>query len=106
MNLTISGHHFELTPAIRAYVKEKMKRTERHFDSLMEAKVILSVEKDRQKAEATVTCAGAKLHAEATDGNLYAAIDLMVDKLDQQTRKLKDKRRDHHASEVVHHQAM
>ena len=105
MNLTISGHHLELTAPIRAYAQEKMKRLERHFDHLLSAQVILSVEKERQKAEATVHCSGATLHAEATHNDLYAAIDLLADKLDQQTRKHKDKRRDHHASEVVHHQA-
>ena len=104
MNLTISGHHLELTAPLRAYTQEKMKRLERHFDHLLNAQVILSVEKERQKAEATVHCSGATLHAEATHSDLYAAIDLLADKLDQQTRKHKSKRRDHHASEVVHHQ--
>lgn len=104
MNLTISGHHLELTPAIKAYVKEKMTRLERHCDHLLNGKVILSVEKDRQKAEATVHCSGADLHAECTHADLYAAIDLLADKLDQQARRHKDKRRDHHASEVIHHQ--
>ena len=104
MNLTISGHHLELTTPLREYVKEKMKRIERHFDHLINAKVILSVEKDRQKAEATVHCSGADLHAEAIQPDLYAAIDLLVDKLDQQTRKHKEKQRSHHAKEVVHHQ--
>lgn len=105
MNLTISGHHLEVTPPLKAYVKEKMKRLERHFDHLLDAQVILSVEKERQKAEATVRCSGATLHADAVHADLYAAIDLLADKLDQQTRKHKDKRRDHHASEVDHHQA-
>lgn len=104
MNLTISGHHLELTAPIKAYVKDKMSRLERHYDHLLSGQVILSVEKDRQKAEATVHCSGARLHAECTHSDLYAAIDLLADKLDQQARKHKDKRRDHHASEVVHHQ--
>jgi putative sigma-54 modulation protein len=103
MNLTISGHHLELTAPIKAYVKEKMSRLERHCDHLLDAQVILSVEKDRQKAEATVHCSGANLHAQSVHADLYAAIDLLADKLDQQARKHKDKRRDHHASEVVHH---
>ncbi|MDP3859323.1 MAG: ribosome-associated translation inhibitor RaiA [Stagnimonas sp.] len=104
MNLTISGHHLDLTAPIREYAQDKMKRLERHFDHLLNAQVILSVEKERQKAEATVHCSGATLHAEATHPDLYAAIDLLADKLDQQTRKHKSKRRDHHANEVVHHQ--
>lgn len=104
MNLTISGHHLELTPPIKAYVKEKMKRLERHCDHLLNGQVTLSVEKDRQKAEATLHGSGANLHAESIHTDLYAAIDLLADKLDQQARKHKDKRRDHHASEVIHHQ--
>lgn len=104
MKLTISGHHLELTTPIKAYVKEKMQRLERHCDHLLDAQVIVSVEKDRQKAEATVHCSGATLHAESIHNDLYAAIDLLADKLDQQARKHKDKRRDHHASEVDHHQ--
>jgi len=106
MKLTISGHHLELTAPLKAYVTEKMKRLERHCDHLLNGQVILSVEKDRQKAEATVHSSGAKLHAECTHTDLYAAIDLLADKLDQQARKHKEKRRDHHASEVVHHQTL
>lgn len=104
MNLTISGHHLEVTPALKAYVQEKMKRLERHFDNLISASVILSVEKERQKAEATVNCSRATLHAEAIQGDMYAAIDLLADKLDQQTRKHKEKLRDHKAHSIAHHQ--
>ena len=100
MNLNISGHHVELTPALRDYVKEKLTRVERHFDHLLSAEVILTVEKLRQKAEATIHARGANLHAEAVDGDMYAAIDLMMDKLDQQTRKHKEKLRDHHHNEA------
>ena len=96
MNLNISGHHVELTSPMREYVLNKLKRIERHFDHLISAEVILSVEKLRQKAEATIHASGANLHAEAVDGDMYAAIDLMMDKLDQQTRKHKDKVRSHH----------
>lgn len=100
MNLNISGHHVELTAALRDYVKEKLTRVERHFDHLISAEVVLSVEKLRHKAEATVHASGQNLHAEATDGDMYAAIDLMMDKLDQQTRKHKEKLRDHHHKEA------
>lgn len=101
MNLNISGHHVEVTAPMRAYVKEKLKRVERHFDHLISAEVILSVEKQRQKAEATVHASGANLHAEAINGDMYAAIDLLMDKLDQQTRKHKEKLRNHHTKEAV-----
>lgn len=100
MNLNISGHHVELTPALRGYVQEKLKRVERHFDHLISAEIILTVEKDRQKAEATVHASGADLHAEATEPDMYAAIDMLMDKLDRQTRRHKEKLRDHHQAEA------
>lgn len=96
MNVNISGHHLDLTPPLRDYVRDKLKRVERHFDHLISAEVVLSVEKVRQKAEATVHASGANLHAEAIAEDMYAAIDLLVDKLDQQTRKHKEKVRNHH----------
>lgn len=100
MNLNISGHHVDVTQPLREYVLNKLKRVERHFDHLISAEVILSVEKLEQKAEATIHASGANLHAEAVNGDMYAAIDLMMDKLDQQTRKHKDKVRDHHHKEA------
>jgi putative sigma-54 modulation protein len=99
MNLNISGRHVELTTPLRGYVTTKLKRLERHFDHLIKANVILTVDKMRHKAECTVHTRGADLHAEATEENMYAAIDLLVDKLDGQTRKFKEKTRDHHAKE-------
>jgi len=97
MNLNISGHHVDLTPPLRDYVASKLKRIERHFDHLIDASVILSVEKLSHKAEATVHTRGANLHAEAIEEDMYAAIDLLTDKLDSQTRRFKEKVRDHHA---------
>lgn len=98
MNLNISGHHLDLTPPLREYVTSKIKKIERRFDHLLNADVVLSVEKLRHKAEATVHASGADLHAEAVvDDDMYAAIDALVDKLDQQTRKHKEKLRNHHS---------
>lgn len=102
MNLNISGHHLDLTAPLREYVTTKLKRIERHFDHLINAEVILSVEKLRHKAEATVHASGADLHAEAVvDDDMYAAIDALIDKLDQQTRKHKEKLRHHHVKTAV-----
>lgn len=102
MNLNISGQHLELTPPLRDYVIAKLRRLERHFDHLIKADVVLSVEKVRHKAEATVHASGANLHAEAVvDADMYAAIDAMIDKLDQQTRRYKEKTRDHHMKECA-----
>lgn len=100
MNLNISGHHVDVTPPLREYVLTKLKRLERHFDHLISAEVILTVEKLSQKAEATIHASGANLHAMASEEDMYAAIDLMADKLDQQTRRHKEKLRDHHQKEA------
>lgn len=105
MNLSISGHHVDVTAALRDYVQSKFKRLERHYDHILKASVILSVEKLQHKAEATLHTRGADLHAEAVEGDMYTAIDLLVDKLDSQTRKFKEKIRDHHARENQHHAA-
>ena len=100
MNVNISGHHIQLTDALKTYVASKLERLERHFDHLINANVVLSVEKLRHTAEATIHSRGANLHAEATDKDMYAAIDMLADKLDRQTHKLKEKVRSHHAKEV------
>jgi putative sigma-54 modulation protein len=106
MNLNICGHHLDLTQPLRSYVTEKLKRVERHFDHLIEASVILSVDKLEHKAEATLHARGANLHAAAVAADMYAAIDGLIDKLDQQTRRLKEKTRDHHAREAPKHLAV
>ncbi len=105
MQLNVTGHHVDITDAMHAYVAEKLQRLERHFDHVTNVHVILSVEKERQKAEATVHVSGAQLFAESVDGNMYAAIDDMVDKLDRQIRKHKEKLTDHHrrdGAEIKH----
>ena len=92
MNLTISGHHLDVTPAIRTYVHSKIERVSRHFDHVIDAHVILTVDKQRQKAEVTLHVRGKDIHCECEDADLYAAIDLLVDKLDRQVLKYKGKR--------------
>ncbi|MDP1708947.1 MAG: ribosome-associated translation inhibitor RaiA [Gammaproteobacteria bacterium] len=99
MNLSLSGHHVEITPALRAYLTNKLERVQRHFDHVTDMTVVLSVEKLRQKAEATLHVSGASLHADAEDGDMYAAIDALADKLDRQIKKHKEKLTDHHRSE-------
>jgi putative sigma-54 modulation protein len=91
MNLSVSGHHLEVTPALRSYVQEKIGRITRHFDHVIDAHVILTGNKVRQKAEVTLHVRGKDLHCECEDGDLYAAIDLLSDKLDRQVLKYKDK---------------
>ena len=99
MHIILSGHHVDITDALRNYVNDKMGRLERHFDNVTELHVVLSVEKLQQKAEATVLLSGNKLHADAIDADMYAAIDSLVDKLDRQVKKHKEKLTDHHRSE-------
>lgn len=96
MQINLTGHHIDITPALRAYVDEKFERLERHFDNVTDVHVILSVEKVRQKAEATLALAGASLFADHVEEDMYAAIDGLVDKLDRQVKKHKEKVTDHH----------
>ena len=91
MNLQVSGHHLEVTPALRTYVQSKIGRVTRHFDHVIDAHVILTANKLMQKAEVTLHVRGKDLHCESEDGDLYAAIDLLADKLDRQVLKYKDK---------------
>ena len=92
MNLNVSGHHLEVTQAIRDYVRSKIERVTRHFDQVIDAHVILTVDKLRQKAEVTLHVSGKDLHCECEQEDLYAAIDLLADKLDRQVLRYKDKR--------------
>ena len=91
MNLSVSGHHLDVTPAIRTYVEAKLERVSRHFDHVIDAHVILTVDKLRQKAEVTLHVRGKDLHCECEEQDLYAAIDLLADKLDRQVLRYKDK---------------
>lgn len=102
MNLNITGHHVEVTPAIREYVVTKLDRVIAHFDNVTSVNVILSVEKLKQKAEVTVHVRGKDIYVESDDANLYAAIDSMSDKLDRQVQKYKQKMADHNHDALKH----
>jgi putative sigma-54 modulation protein len=100
MNLTISGHHLEVTPALRTYVTTKLDRITRHFDQVVDVKVLLTVEKQkekekRQRAECNIHVKGSDLFAESSHEDLYAAVDELVDKLDRQVVRHKDKMHEH-----------
>lgn len=95
MNLNITGHHVEVTAALRDYVTSKLDRVIRHFDHVTSVGVILSVDKLKQKAEVTVHVRGKDIYVESIDEDLYAAIDAMTDKLDRQVLKHKEKSYDH-----------
>lgn len=95
MQINLSGHHVDITPAIKSYVEAKLNRLERHNDRITNVAVILSVEKLRQKAESTVRVSGTEVYADAESQDLYAAIDLLADKLDRQIIREKEKKKDH-----------
>jgi putative sigma-54 modulation protein len=101
MNLTISGHHLEVTPALREYVLTKLDRVTRHFDQVVDVSVLLSVEKQkekerRQRAEVTLHAKGKEIFVEQSHEDLYAAVDDLVDKLDRQVGRHKQRIQDHH----------
>ena len=102
MQINVSGHHIDVTDSLHSYVVSKLDRLERHFDRITNVDVILSVEKQRQRAESTVWIAGGEVHAESESEDLYAAIDSLSDKLDRQLIKQKEKDKDykHHRPEL------
>jgi putative sigma-54 modulation protein len=101
MQIEITGQNVEVTQALRAYVSEKMERVERHFDHLISAHFVLKLEKVDHFAEGTIHVGGRTqpIHADAVSEDMYAAIDLLADKLDRQVRRHKDKVKDHHRNE-------
>lgn len=100
MQLNVSGHHVEVTESLREYVESKIEKTARHFDLVGDVHCILTVEKLRHKAEATIQLNGGTIYADATEEDMYAAIDSLVDKLDRRVRKHKEKLVDHHARDI------
>jgi len=95
MNLHLTGHQLEITPAMRDYVTGKLDRITRHFDSVIDVRVILSVEKLKHKIEANVHLSGKDIFVESHDTDMYAAIDTLVDKLDRQILRHKEKNFEH-----------
>lgn len=101
MNFTISGHHLDITPALKEYVLTKLDRVTRHFDQVVDVNVLLSIENKkekerRQKAEVTLHVKGRDIFVEDAQEDMYAAIDQVMDKLDRQVVRHKDKLQDHH----------
>ena len=104
MNLHLSGHHVDVTPAMRDYVTTKLARITRHFDHVIDVNVILSVEKLKQKVEANVHLSGKNIFVECHDTDMYAAIDALVDKLDRQILKHKEKSFEHRGGREPGHE--
>jgi len=100
MQVSLSGHHVEITDSMRSYVNEKIARLDRHFDKALDIHIVLTVEKLRHKAEATLHVSGSNLHADDVREDMYAAIDGLVDKLDRQGKKHKEKLKSHRVKGV------
>ena len=102
MQLDITGHHFDVTPLLNNYIKDKIMRLKRHFDQVLNIHIILEVQKHNNRAEASLNVSGNNIFAEATGHDMYAAIDFLTDKLDRQILKHKEKIRSHHRDEGNH----
>ncbi|MEM7563751.1 MAG: ribosome-associated translation inhibitor RaiA [Pseudomonadota bacterium] len=101
MQVSLSGHHVEITDSMRNYVNEKIEKLDRHFDQALDIHIVLTVEKLRHKAEATLHVSGGNLHADDVQEDMYAAIDGLFDKLDRQGKKHKEKMKSHRGKGVV-----
>lgn len=96
MQLSVTGHHVDITTALRSYVENKIEKIERHYDLVSDVHCILTVEKLRHKAEAKVNVNGGQIYADSTEEDMYAAIDTLIDKLDRRVKKYKEKLVDYH----------
>ncbi|MBA4708941.1 MULTISPECIES: ribosome hibernation-promoting factor, HPF/YfiA family [Aquitalea] len=105
MNLKVTGLHLEVTPALREFLESKLERVTRHVDHVIDVTVTLSVDKLVQKAEVNVHLSGKDIHVEATDSDMYAAIDSLMDKLDRQVLKHKEKQSEHRVTPQVQPEA-
>ena len=101
MQVSLSGHHVDITESMRSYVNEKIERLDRHFDQALDIHIVLTVEKLRHKAEATLHVSGNNLHADDVQEDMYAAIDGLIDKLDRQGKKHKEKIKSHRSKSVT-----
>lgn len=95
MQINLTGHHIDITDALKSYVENKFERLARHFDHVINAHVVLTVEKLEQKVEATLHINGGTIFADATHEDMYAAIDALIDKLDRQVLRYKEKKGNH-----------
>jgi putative sigma-54 modulation protein len=103
MNVTVTGQHMEITPAIRQHVEEKMQRVKRHFDHPIDINVVLSVEKLLQKVEANVHLNGKDIFVETSNTDMYVAIDEMSHTLDRQIIRHKEKQTSQRDGQTIRH---
>ena len=103
MQIDITGQHLKVTSSLKEYVEKKFEKLTRHFDHVINIHVVLTVEKLEHQAEASLQVSGNKIFATATNDGMYTAIDNLVDKLDRQIVRHKEKLKDHHQRDVEHH---
>lgn len=96
MQINLTGHHCQITPALRTFTTEKFERLTRCGEQIMSVNVVLNVDKLLQTAEATLHVPGTQIHASATSKDMYTAIDELIDKLERQIKKHRDKTTHHH----------
>jgi len=104
MRLHLSGHHVDVTPALRSYVERKLGRVLRRIDRVIEVHCTLTVDKLRHRAESTVYVRGLAIHASAVSEDMYAAIDALSDKLTRRVRKRKERVNEHRAPLARRHE--
>tara|TARA_B110000879_G_C10901792_1_gene404781 strand:- start:78 stop:416 length:339 start_codon:yes stop_codon:yes gene_type:complete len=100
MQINFTGHHLDVTPALREYTISKFDKLQRHFDKISSINVVFDIEKIMQSAEATMHVAKLELHASSKSENMYSSIDSLVEKLDRQLIKHKEKLQSHRGSKV------
>ncbi|MDH5632018.1 MAG: ribosome-associated translation inhibitor RaiA [Gammaproteobacteria bacterium] len=99
MQITVTGQQMDVTEPLRNYATEKMERIEKHFDHVTTTNIVLHTEKNRHLAEATIHATGTTIHANAEGDDMYAVLDSLIDKLDRQVIKHKEKLTDHRRSD-------
>lgn len=91
MNITITGRHMEMTEALKAYIENALGKVETHFDKVIDADVVLDVEKHRHIAEVNLHANGVRIHSREASADMYASVDAVISKLEKQVRKFKDR---------------
>jgi putative sigma-54 modulation protein len=97
MNIQITGHGVEVTPAIRSFTEDKFSKLKRHYNIIQSCHVTFEIEKLEQIAQATILVNKSEIYAKAQAIDLYSAVDLLLEKLERQLQKNKDKHHNHHS---------
>ena len=91
MNIRITGRHMEMTNALKAYIETGLQKVEAHFDKVIDADVVLVVEKHRHIAEVNLHANGVRINSREASSDMYASVDAVLAKLEKQIRKFKER---------------